>query len=158
METAEELPMKRYVALKHFMVLKQTGVNVPSLIKVMQDYIGQFDQRSHSGMLITLYNYLNGLTAVEKGEDADQLMFALIVLEKDEDPDKYSKGALTEKIERFSALGITQGEVVKTVENFIEGSPILSEFYFLETLASLKNKLSSLEPLATSEPVLENKG
>jgi len=155
-ETAEELPIKRFMELKALVILKETGVNVPVLHKAMSEYITQFDQRSHSGMLITLYNYVNGLNAVENGEDADQLMYALIVLEKDEDLNIVSTSFLKEKLDRFSKLGLTQKEVQETVENFIKGSPVLSQYYFLRTLVSLKKELTSSDKSETLGPTLEN--
>lgn len=142
-ETAEELPVRRYLELKAYLIQKETGTNLPSLHESMAQFVKEFDNRSQAGMLITIYNYLTGLTAVVEGEDADQMLFSLIVVEEKEDVKNYSKTAAKEKMARFAELGLAQKEVIEVVENFLKGSQILSAFYSLMSSVSLKQPVTS---------------
>lgn len=139
-ETAEELPTRRFLELKALLVQKETGCNLPSLHESMAQYVKEFDNRSQAGMLITLYNYLTGLDSVVEGNDADQLLFSLMVLEEGENPKIWDKNLAKEKMSRLADLGLTQGEVNREVEAFLKGSKILSGFYSLMNSVSLKQQ------------------
>lgn len=121
-ETAEDLPIKRYTALKHYMIYKETGVTIPSLINTISGFVKGFDRESKADMLITLHNYVTGLQQVNDDYDADQLVFALITFDKDEDKTKVDETILKEKIDRWNKDGLTQGLVEETVANFINQS------------------------------------
>ena len=137
-ESAEDISIRRFVELKSCLIQKETGVAVPSLIKAIQGFIKGFDTQSKSEMLISLYNYVGGLQKVESMEDAEQMIFSLICYEKDEDETKYDKTQAKEKLERMNKEGLKQGIVIKEVESFIKGSPILSGLYLVRSLLNLK--------------------
>ncbi len=142
-ENAEDLGIKRYNELKALMVFKETGVSIPSLIDTWKKRMAAYDNESKSGMVIADYNFLLGLNKIEEREDTDQMIFGIICNEKDEDVTKYDATKSKEKIDRMSANGLTQGFVKKEVEDFLKGSPILSELYFLKNLESLNQSLTS---------------
>lgn len=141
-ETAEDLSVGRYTLLKEFIQWKETGVNTPSLVQTLAKFVHGFDNASPSQMLITMHDYLTGTEQLANGIDYDQMIFALITLEKDEDKNNTTDGHLREKIARFNALGLTQGLVEETVENFIQGSSAHFVSYFRENLMSQMTELS----------------
>lgn len=136
-ENADDLSVRRFAQLKAFLIQKQTGVNIPSIISAMQGFIKGFDSGSKSEMLITLYNYAGGLQKIEALEDADQMIFSVICFDKDEVVSKYDETQAKEKLTRMNEEGLTQGQVVKEVEDFIKGSPTLSSFYLVRSLLNL---------------------
>jgi len=121
-ETAEDLPIKRYTALKHYMIYKETGVTIPSLINTVAGFVRGFDTESKSDMLITLHNYVTGLQQITDDFDPDQMVYALITFDEGEDKNSVDETKLKEKIERWSTDGLTQGTVEETVVNFIQES------------------------------------
>ena len=137
-ETAEDLSVRRFAQLKEFLVQKETGVVIPELIKTYENIIKGFDTHSPASMLIAFLNHLNGLKQVQSLEDADQMIFSVICYEKDEDETKYDKTQAKEKLERMNKEGLKQGIVIKEVESFIKGSPILSGLYLVRSLLNLK--------------------
>lgn len=139
-ETAEQLSARRYAQLKEFFIQKESGVAVPSLIETLRGFIKNFDSDSKAGMLITLHNYLSGINQVNIHEDADQMIFTIIVLEKGEDVKKFDKTQAKEKLQRMMDHGLTQGQVVETVTNFLKGSPILLSYYLTMGLMSRQPK------------------
>lgn len=141
-ENAEDLGIKRYNELKALLVLKETGVSIPSLIDTWQKRMRAYDNESKSEMVIADYNFLLGLNKIEEREDTDQMIFSLICNESGEDGNKYDYTKGKEKLDRMAANGLTQGFVKKEVEDFIKGSPILSELYFLKNLESLSQSLT----------------
>lgn len=141
-ETAEDLSVARYALLKEFIIWKETGVNTPNLVQTLAKYVHGFDNNSPSQMLITLHDYLTGVNQVNEGTDYDQMIFCLITLEDDEDPNKTTDGFLKEKLDRFNALGLSQSVVEETVENFINGSSAHFVTYFRENLMSQMTELS----------------
>ena len=135
-ENADDLSTWRFIHLKEFLVQKETGVAIPSLIKAIQGFVKGFNANNSAEMLLTLYNYLGGLQKVEDQEDATQMIFTVICLEEGEDETKYDKGLAKEKLKRMSAEGLKQGQVATEVESFIKGSPILSSLYLAKSLVS----------------------
>jgi hypothetical protein len=133
-ETAEDLPVYRYKVLKEFIIYKESNIDKVSLVNAIRGFVYGFDTDSKSQMLISLQNYLTGL---EQDDDSDQMIFALITLESDEDESRYDSGFLREKIDRFSKLGLTQKLVEEEVANFIKGSKAHFVSYFQKSLASL---------------------
>lgn len=121
-ETAEDLPIKRYTALKHYMIYKETGVTIPSLINTVAGFVRGFDNESKADMLITLHNYVTGLNQIKDDFDPDQMVYALITFEKDEDRNLVDETRLKEKIEKWSNDGLTQGLVEETIKGFIQAS------------------------------------
>lgn len=121
-ETAEDLPIKRYTALKHYMIYKETGVTIPSLINTISGFVRGFDNESKADMLITLHNYVTGLSQIQEDFDPDQMVFALITFDKDEDKNIVDETKLKEKIENWSKDGLKQGLVEETVMGFISQS------------------------------------
>jgi hypothetical protein len=138
-ENAEDLSLKRYTQLKEYLLHKETGVPLPSLSDAIRGFIKGFDTNSKAEMLISLHNYFSGIKSVESMEDADQLIFSVICYEDGEDVLLYDKTQAKEKLKRMNSAGLKQGEVTKAVNDFIEGSPLLSSLYFLKSLQSLKD-------------------
>lgn len=139
-ETAEELSVRRYAQLKEFLIQKETGASITSLTETFQRFVKNYDNESKAGMLLTLANYISGLKQVEIGEDADQLIFTLIVLEEGEDATKYDKTLAKEKLSRFNADGLKQGFVDKIVLDFIRASQLLLNYYLTMGLMGLEKK------------------
>lgn len=121
-ETAEDLPIKRYTALKHYMIYKETGVTIPSLINTISGFVRGFDNESKADMLITLHNYVTGLSQIQEDFDPDQMVFALITFDKEEDRNVVDETKLKEKIKQWSKDGLKQGLVEETVMGFINSS------------------------------------
>lgn len=121
-ETAEDLPIKRYSALKHYMIYKETGITIPSLISTISGFVKGFDRESKADMLITLHNYVTGLQQINDDYDADQLVFALITFDEDEDKKVVDETKLKEKLDKWNKEGLTQGLVEETVAGFIDNS------------------------------------
>ena len=115
---------------------------MPSLIDNYKNKLRAYDNESKADMLIADYNFLLGLTNIEKREDTDQMIFGLICNEKGEEINKVDATKIKEKLDRMSENGLTQGFVKKEVEDFLQGSPILSELYFLKNLESLNQSLA----------------
>lgn len=136
-ENAEDLGIKRFTEMKALIVLKETGISAPSLLKHYQAKIVAYNSKSPADMLIEDYNFYMGVKAINEREDTDQLIFGLICNEKDEDITKVDNTQIKEKLGRMADNGLTQGVVKKEVDSFIQGSPILSELYFLRNLESL---------------------
>ena len=139
-ETAEELSVRRYATLKEFLIQKETGTSITSLSETFQRFIKNYDNESKAGMLLTLANYVSGLKQVEVGEDADQMIFTLIVLEDGEDATMYDKTQAKEKLKRFNSGGLTQGLVDTTVLNFIKTSPILLTYFLTMGMVGMETK------------------
>ena len=130
-ENADDMGTRRFTQLREFIIYKETGTEITSLVQAMRGFIQGFDNDSKSQMLLSLHNYFTGINQVKEGEDPDRLIFSLIVLEKGEDPKVYDKSKAKEKLQRMADLGLAQGEVTRVVENFICVSPQLSGYYSL---------------------------
>jgi hypothetical protein len=139
-ETAEELSIKRYTELEALMVFKMTGVQIPSLVEAMRGFIAGFDENSKSKMLISLKDYHTGLLELQSKNNADQLIYSLIVLEEDEDSTEYNAGLAKEKLDRMNKDGLTQKVVRETVDAFIVASPLLYAQSLLMSLEGQKTK------------------
>jgi hypothetical protein len=139
-ETAEELSIKRYTELEALMVFKITGVQIPSLVEAMRGFIAGFDENSKSKMLISLKDYHTGLLEIQNKNNADQLIYSLIVLEENEDSTEYNAGLAKEKLERMNKDGLTQKVVRETVDAFIVASPLLYAQSLLMSLEGQKTK------------------
>jgi len=134
-ETAEDLPIYRYKVLKEYIIWKETKVDKVSLVDTIRGFVAGFDNNSKSQMLITLNNYFVGL---QQPTEPDQMIFSLITLEEDEDENRYDEGFLKEKLDRFSEMGLTQGQVEEAVNSCMKGSSAHWVSYFqknLETVA-----------------------
>lgn len=129
-ETAEDLPIKRAVAMKEYILYKERGLDIPSLVKTFKGFIQAFDEKSPSQMLISMMDFVKGAENIVKGEDPDQMLFALITFEDGEDKGNTDKTLLKNKLERLSKEGLSQGLVEKEVENFMKGwQPHLSSYF-----------------------------
>lgn len=121
-ETAEDLSIKRFTNLKEYLIYKETGVAAPSLIETIRGFIQGFDNESKSQMLITLHNYFTGLQQLTDSKDADQMIFAIMTFDKDEDKINFDETLAKEKLERWNNDGLTQKIVEESVTNFIKAS------------------------------------
>ena len=118
-ETAEDLSIKRFTNLKEYLIYKETGIAYPSLIKTIMGFIQGFDNESKSQMLITLSDFHKGL---QQTNDADQMVFAIMTFDKDEDKNNFDETKAREKLERWNEAGLTQKTVEESVTNFIQAS------------------------------------
>jgi len=121
-ETAEDLSIKRFTNLKEYLIYKETGVAAPSLIETIRGFIQGFDNESKSQMLITLHNYFTGLQQLTDSKDADQMIFAIMTFDIDEDKINFDETLAKEKLERWNNDGLTQKIVEESVTNFIKAS------------------------------------
>ena len=121
-ETAEDLSIKRFTNLKEYLIYKETGVAAPSFIETIRGFIQGFDNESKSQMLITLHNYFTGLQQLTDSKDADQMIFAIMTFDKDEDKINFDETLAKEKLERWNNDGLTQKIVEESVTNFIKAS------------------------------------
>ncbi len=121
-ETAEDLSIKRFTNLKEYLIYKETGVAAPSLIETIRGFIQGFDNESKSQMLITLHNYFTGLQQQLGNKDADQMIFAIMTFDSDEDKINFDETLAKEKLERWNNDGLTQKIVEESVTNFIKAS------------------------------------
>ena len=128
-ENADDLPIQRYIAIKEQIIYKASGMDIPSIVKTFESVIKQFDNESRSGMLIALYDFINGLKKVQSGDDPDQMIFALMTFEKDENKHNADTTKLKEKLKRYAELGLLQKQVREATENFIKASPTLSTIF-----------------------------
>jgi hypothetical protein len=133
-ETAEDLSVQRYAMLKEYIIWKETGVDTPNLADTITKYVHAFDNESKAAMLTTLYDYMTGIKQAREQVDADQMIFALITLESDEDMIKTNDGFLKEKLARMNENGLTQKVVEETVENFIQASSAHFVSFFKENM------------------------
>lgn len=121
-ETAEDLPIERFTALKELVIYQETGLDTPTLTSTMQKFVQQFDSESKAGMLITLNDFVHGIGKIRDREDVDQMMFALITFEKDEDRNFTDTTKTKEKLARYAHAGLTQKMVEEITVNFIRAS------------------------------------
>lgn len=128
-ENADDLPIQRYIAIKEQVIYKASGMDIPSIVKTFESVIKQFDNESRSGMLIALYDFINGLKKAQAGDDPDQIIFALMTFEKNEYKFSADNTKLKEKLKRYAELGLLQKQVKEAVENFIQASPELSTIF-----------------------------
>ena len=141
-ETAEDLPIQRYAMLKEYVIWKETGVDTPNLVTTITKFVHGFDNESKAAMLTSLYDYMTGIKQAKEEIDADQMIFALITLEDDEDQTKTNDGFLKEKLGRMNANGLTQKVVEETVENFIQASSAHFVSYFRESMTRQMTEMS----------------
>lgn len=138
-ETAEDLPAKRWLELRAYLVQKTVGVPIPDFHKWGSEFIKGFDNNSKSEMLIAWHNYMLGLTDVKNREDADLMIFAIICNEEGEETNRFDPSKAKEKLERMYAEGLTIGVAKENVDFFIDASPILSMFSSLTNLVPKMN-------------------
>ena len=105
-------------------------------------FVRGFDNESKADMLITLHNYVTGLNQIKDDFDPDQMVYALITFEKDEDRNLVDETKLKEKIEKWSSDGLTQGLVEETTRGFIQASTT----HFVSSLqTNLETEMQKLE-------------
>ncbi len=120
-ETIEDVNIKRWVAIKEQVMYKESGADLPTLKTFFTEFADAFDRDSKSSMFIKLYDFINSMDRLEQGKDPDQMIFALITLEKGEDEMSTDTTMLNEKLDRMAKLGITQGMVKENVSAFMNG-------------------------------------
>ena len=133
-ETAEDLPIKRYTALKHYLMYKQLGVDVPDLNNTLERFVRNFDNERKAQMIITLNDYITGVKMVEDNKDPDQLAFAVITFDKDEDKLNFDETKGFAKLEEMASEGLTQKVVEHEVTAFIQASSAHFVTYLRENL------------------------
>lgn len=125
-ETIADISAKRYVSLKAYIVMDETGLTIPKLIEAFSKFVSAFDRDSKSGMFTSIYDYIKGLEKIRDSEDNQQMMFALICYldEEETNPDlpaykKTDTTFLKEKLEKFYDAGLTHKQVQEEVLSFL---------------------------------------
>lgn len=120
-ENLDEIGIKRWMAIQQYMMISQTNVDVAGINDFWKKFCNEFDMQSPSGMFKRAYDWVYNLSLLERGDNPDQFVFALITFEEGEDGTRYNRDFINEKLERYNAAGLKQGEVKREVENFIAG-------------------------------------
>ncbi len=136
-QDAEDMTLHRLVMFKQYLIQKETGTLVPSLIKMVNEFVTGFDKNSPSKMLISMHDYLYGIQKVNEGEDFDQMLLSIILNAPDEDLQVWDKKLGKTKIKKFNSEGMKQGQVIEYVDSFLKGCPAFSEFYFQKISATM---------------------
>lgn len=127
-ETIADISAKRYIGLKAYIVMDETGLTIPKLTDAFSKFIQAFDRDSKAGMFTAIYDYIKGLEKIRDQEDNQQMMFALLTYmdEEEADPSKeaYKKTDTTflkEKLEKLYDAGLTHKMVQEEVMVFLAG-------------------------------------
>jgi len=120
-ENLDEISIKRWTAIQQYMMVVQTGVDSANIKEFWTKFCQEFDRNSPSQMYMRAHDWLYGLSLVERGDNPDQFIFALITFEENEDASEYQPEFIRKKLERFNKAGLMQGDVKREVENFITG-------------------------------------
>lgn len=120
-EGVEDINAKRWNEVKKQLARIESGLDIPTLKEMFKKYTLAFDKGNHGASYRVIADFLFSLEQVEKNNDPDQMIFALMTLEDGEDPATVDATKLKDKIERMCAAGLTQGCIREEVENFIEG-------------------------------------
>jgi hypothetical protein len=121
-ENANDINIQRFVAMKEYVIAKETGIDRPTLTSTFKQIYQNFNKNDSAGTLIAIYDFINGLANIEKQQDAHQMIFALLTLEENEDETNTDKTFLKEKLDRLAKQGLKQGTVEEYSENFIIAS------------------------------------
>jgi hypothetical protein len=119
-ETIEDINIKRFMAMKEWMIYKESGMELPSLKKTYIDIVRAFDDNSPSRILLKLHEQVQGLTFIENGKDPNQMMFSLMCIEEGEDETNTDHQQLMDKMDRLAKMGLNQGVVLSETENFTQ--------------------------------------
>jgi len=117
-ETLSDINAARFVATKEYILMMEAGIDMPAIDRTFRGFCQQFDEKSPSGMLKELYDFITGLQKVKDNEDAEQMLFALITVIEGEDVSSTDKTVLKEKLTLLSNAGLTQGIVREHVSVF----------------------------------------
>lgn len=118
-ETLEDINIKRFTAVKQWVVAKDCGMDLPLNRNVFVSVIRAFNESNSAEMLIKLNDHVAGLRNVAENTDANQMIFALATLEDGEDSASTDETLLKEKLERFANAGLTQWQCKQYAEDFI---------------------------------------
>lgn len=119
-ETIDDINIKRFMAMKEWIIYKESGMSMPSLKELYVDTLNAFDSEKPSRIVIGLHDQIRAINFVENGFDPDQMLFALMSVEEGEDVTVTDHTQLKEKCDRLAKLGLSQGEAVQEVANFIK--------------------------------------
>lgn len=120
-ENLNEIKIKRWVAIQQHILTSQTNSDISDIKKFWVEFCQEFDKESKSGMFIKAHDWLYNLSTLERGDNPDQFVFALITFLEGEDETRYERDFILEKLEKYSKAGLDQGTVKREVENFIAG-------------------------------------
>lgn len=120
-ENLDEIGIKRWTAIQQYMMVVQSNTDVAGMKDFWAKFCHEFDRQSISGMFMKAHDWLYNLSLLERGDNPDQFIFALITFEENEDGTKYNREFIQEKLERYNSAGLKQGDVKKEVENFMNG-------------------------------------
>lgn len=153
LEHAQEMPSKYFLELKKYLIMRDVGADISSHLEQMKRIWKAFDHNRPADMLISLYDYINGLEQLNKGRDADQLALSVMLVEKDYDarnPVSFSESDGLRRMEILFKQGLTQGQSRKEVENFTAASPeLLSHFLLTNPGEAMKKILESTSQAST---------
>jgi hypothetical protein len=133
-ETIEDMTIKRFKSLKEYLVKSQFGMDIADVKNMFQGFIEGFDRESKSQMLISLYNFVNGLTAIEDGVDYNEMIYTVMTYGKEEDRGGFDETVAKKKLEVWNAGGLDPKTVKDTVEGFVKASPELWKYFFQTNL------------------------
>jgi hypothetical protein len=142
-EEANEVTTARWAEIQKYVTAIDWGTTAGELAKHLFRYEQSFNEAKMNECYLSLVDMRRGAVAIAEGANYFELIFALIVVDKQEKdtPENYrehiSESYLTEKIERFRKLGLTNAQVTETIKNFILASPKNFPLGFLKTLEGL---------------------
>lgn len=121
-ETLEDINIKRFVAHKEWMIVKELGIDFVRVTDVYAKFLRAVDEKSISAAIIALTDHMRGLKYIQDREDANQMIFALISVVEGEDCSITDNTVMKEKLSMLAGKGLTQGMVNAEVENFRQAS------------------------------------
>lgn len=123
MQTPFDINDERFVVFKQHFLQVFESIDKPLFAATYSKCMGFHNQGLHSDVVIELTNFKKAIDLKELNYDAYSICFALLCLEKGEDPKELSTAKHLDKLERMRKAGLTRGLVEETVENFMKASP-----------------------------------
>lgn len=117
-ETIDDINIRRFIAMKEWVIYRESGMDMPSLKDLYIRTLNAFDNDRPSQIVIALHDQIRAIDFVNKGYDPNQMIFALMCVEEGEDQTVTDHTQLKEKCDRLAEAGLGQGFVVSEVENF----------------------------------------
>ena len=137
-ETANDLNARRYKELKDYLLMIESGVDVPTISKHALSVKTAINQNDIYSVVVGFHNFLTGLEMVKAKKDPFHYIFALIVSKPDEDQSVFSESLADDKLKEMYSEGLTQGYIEEVVNSFLKGSSTRFVTDFVVILESLK--------------------
>lgn len=149
-ESAEDLGIVRYTAIKTVVAKQTSGLEMPDLVTFFASLKQHVNENDMFSIVSRIMNMIQQLQTHQTkiAEDASVELFGIISFEQDEDKTSYDSTKNEEKLKRLSAAGLKMGDVWREVTGFINASPQLSVSFFLTSLEAIKTQreLSEILP------------